>query len=284
MRAGDGARADGNYPLSQSPAVYRFDSVLVRSPSRSVVDGLRTNNLGEPTYEGVKAEHEAYIAALRRAGVEVSILPALEQYPDSIFIEDPALVFTEGAIVLRPGAPTRMGEAARLEPTLRTRFATVISLPDDGFTDGGDVLVTPQRVLIGCSARTDPVGARALVEGLAKLGRRGEIVATPKGVLHFKTACSLMDDETILCTPQLAEAEFFRGFRRLIVPPGEEAAANALRMNDVVMVGAHHRRTVDMLDGAGFDVVALDTREIAKLDAGLSCMSLRWLGRRDGQH
>src|SRR6185312_13287202 len=133
--------------MAPSAAVYRFDSALVREPARSVVLGLRALDRGSPTYEGVKAEHEAYVAALRTAGVKVTVLPPLEAFPDSIFIEDPALVFTEGAIVLRPGAPTRAGEAAAVEPVLRTLFRTVLELPS-GFADGGDVLVTPGRVFI----------------------------------------------------------------------------------------------------------------------------------------
>ena len=150
--------------MAQPPSVYRFDSALVREPSRSVVFGLRAQDRGAPTYDGVKAEHDAYVAALRTAGVKVTVLPALEDFPDSIFIEDPALVFTEGAIVLRPGAPTRVGEAAVIDPILRTRFETVLGLPIGGFADGGDVLVTPARVLIGRSARTDAAGAQALAD------------------------------------------------------------------------------------------------------------------------
>jgi dimethylargininase len=257
--------------------VYRFDSAIVRAPSRSVILGLRAHDRGTPTYEGVKAEHEAYVATLRTAGVDVTVLPPLEAFPDSIFIEDPALVFTEGAIVLRPGAPTRMGEAAAVDPVLRTRFRTVLQLPSKGFAEGGDVLVTPKRVFIGRSGRTDDAGARSLVESLARLGRQGEIVTTPKELLHFKTDCSLLDEETVLSTARLARTGILGKFKQLIVPPGEEPAANALRVNDVVMVGSEYPRTIDMLNQAGFDVVPLHTREIGKLDAGLSCMSLRWL-------
>jgi dimethylargininase len=263
--------------MAQSSPVYRFDSAIVRAPSRSVTLGLRAHDRGAPTYEGVKAEHEAYVAAVRAAGVEVTVLPPLEDFPDSIFIEDPALVFTEGAIVLRPGASTRMGEAAAVEPVLRTRFRTVLELPSGGFADGGDVLVTPKRIFIGRSGRTDDAGARALVDCLTDLGRQSKIIATPKEVLHFKTDCSLVDDETVLSTARLARAEIFAEFKQLIVPPGEEPAANALRVNDVVLVGSEYPRTIDMLNRAGFNVVPLHTREIGKLDAGLSCMSLRWL-------
>ena len=102
--------------MSQSRPVYQFNNIIVRTPSLSVVNGLRADDRGNPTYEGVKAEHDAYIAAMKDAGVKVTVLPALEAFPDSIFVEDPALVFTEGAILLRPGAETRVKETPEIEP------------------------------------------------------------------------------------------------------------------------------------------------------------------------
>lgn len=258
------------------PSVYDFNSAIVRRPGASVVNGLRADDRGNPTYEGVLAEHDAYVEALRAAGVEVTILPPLEEFPDSIFVEDPALVFTEGAILLRPGAASRQGETAQIAPVLADMFETVIEPPAEGFADGGDVLTTPGSVMIGLSARTDRTGAQELTKSLAALGKNARIVETPKGVLHFKTDCSLLDEETVLATHRLAGTGFFDGLRELVVPAGEEAAANALRVNGVVFVGSDYPRTIDMLDTAGYEVVALKTTEIGKIDAGLSCMSLRW--------
>ncbi len=262
--------------MSQSRPVYQFNNIIVRTPSQSVVNGLRADDRGNPTFEGVKAEHDAYIAAMKDAGVKVTVLPALEAFPDSIFVEDPALVFGEGAILLRPGAETRIKETLEIEPTLRAMFDTVLELPAEGFTDGGDVLTTRESVMIGLSARTTKVGAEALQVALAKLGRKSEIVATPEGVLHFKTDCSLLDDETVLSTARLAKSGVFERFKQVIIPEGEEPAANALRVNDVVMVGSDFPRTIEMLDKLGYKVVPLQTTEIGKIDAGLSCMSLRW--------
>jgi dimethylargininase len=203
------------------------------------------------------------------------VLPPLDDHPDSVFVEDPALVFPEGAILLRPGAPSRAAEAAAIAPTLRELFETVIELPA-GFADGGDVLVTPDRVIIGRSARTDQEGAEALAACLAQLGRDAEIVATPGDVLHLKTACALLDDETVLVAPALARTEFFRGFKEVVTAEGEEASANSLRINDVLLIGSEFPRTIEQLSSLGYCVVPLATAEIAKIDAGLSCMSLRW--------
>lgn len=259
--------------------VYRFNTAIVRCPGRSVVRGLRADDRGDPTFEGVAAEHAAYVAALEDAGVRVTVLPALEAFPDSIFVEDPALVFTEGAILLRPGAETRAREVEHIAPSLGEHFDTVLRL-GAGFADGGDILTTPERVLIGLSARTDRAGAEALQAALARLGRKSDAVTTPAGVLHFKTDCSLLDEERVLSTRRLAASGVFRDFRVIETPEGEEAAANALRINDWVFVGADYPRTLDRLRGEGFNVVPLRTTEIGKIDAGLSCMSLRWFDAR----
>jgi dimethylargininase len=262
-------------PSRSASSPYRFNRAIVRKPARSVVDGLRAGNRCNPAYDGVSAEHDAYVSALEAAGVAVTTLPALEAFPDSIFVEDPALVFPEGAVLLRPGAPSRFGEVQQIAPALREMFETVIALPT-GFADGGDVLVTPQSVMIGLSDRTDRAGAKALIACLAEFGRVGEIVETPDEVLHFKTACSLLDEGTIFCTPQLAQSAVFAGFKLVVTPQGEEAAANALRVNDVVLVGSGFPATIELLEGLGYEVVAVPTSEIGKIDAGLSCMSLRW--------
>ena len=255
--------------------VFRFNRAIVREPPRSVVGGLRTGDRGDPSYDGIRAEHGAYIGALSAAGVAVTVLPPLEDFPDSMFVEDPALIFTEGAILLRPGAPSRVAEADAIAPTLRGLFDVVIDLPC-GFADGGDVLVTPSQVIIGLSARTNHAGAEALAARLAELGRNAMIVRTPAAVLHLKTACSLLDDETVFCTATLSATGIFEGFRQVITPEGEEAAANALRVNDMVMVGAGFLRTIELLGALGYAVIPLEALEIGKIDAGLSCLSLRW--------
>ncbi|WP_370250143.1 dimethylarginine dimethylaminohydrolase family protein [Nocardioides sp.] len=258
---------------------YRFTDALTRTPALSAVHGLRADDRGDPSVDGLRAEHAAYRAALEQAGVSVTVLPAAEEFPDSMFVEDPALVFTAGAVVLRPGAPSRLGEAALIAPVLEQHFPRVLALPtgpDDGHVDGGDVLTTAEAVIIGLSARTDRTGAQALVRLLADLGLVGEVAETPAGVLHFKTDCSLLDEETVLSTRRLASSGVFGRFRQVIVPDGEEAAANALRVNDVVLLGAQFPRTADLLATRGYTVVPVPTEQIGLIDAGLSCMSLRW--------
>lgn len=256
-------------------SVFRFNRAIVREPGRSVVDGLRFEDRGAPSYEAVRTEHYAYADALRSAGLGVTMLPPLEAFPDSMFVEDPALVFSEGAILLRPGALTRAGEVSELAPAIGEHFKLILEL-QSGFADGGDVLITPEKVMIGLSDRTDRTGAEHLAACLAELGRKSQIVETPDDVLHLKSACSLIDDATVLCTPSLAETGIFDGFRCITTADGESGSANALRVNDVLFVDTTGLRTNDQLDRLGYQLVPLETSEISKIDAGLSCMSLRW--------
>jgi dimethylargininase len=256
--------------------VFDFDRAIVREPGRSVVAGIRSDLRAEPDFAGVAREHRAYVAALRAAGLDVEVLPPLEPYPDSVFVEDPALVLPEGAVLLRPGAATRLGERDGMRDVLRRHFERVLELADGEFVDGGDVLVTPDIIFIGLSGRTNRVGATALRARLATLGRAARIAETPPSILHFKTACSLLSEDTIVATKAMWDSGIFAGFDIVPVPEGEEAAANLLRINDAVFVGARFPRTIDVIAKAGFNVVPLPVTEIGKLDAGLSCMSLRW--------
>jgi dimethylargininase len=255
---------------------FDFSHAIVRAPARSVVHGLRADPGPMPSYDGVVAEHGAYVAALRDLGLAVDLLEPLEDFPDSVFVEDPALVFPEGAVLLRPGAPSRAGERHDMRRALARHFDRISELSGGENADGGDVLVTPEAVFIGLSRRTNATGGGALSAHLRAMGRQAHVVATPAGILHLKTACALIAPDTILATPAMAASGIFSGFRLILTPDGEEGAANALRLHDVVLVNDAWPRTIELLGREGFSLRPLGLREIAKLDAGLSCMSLRW--------
>jgi len=255
-----------------SGRVFDFGNAIVRTPAPSVVGGLRAGEEA-PCYAGVIAEHSAYVAALQAAGLAVEILPALPDFPDSVFVEDPAFVLPEGAILLRPGAPTRTSEAAEIAPALRRRFDRFEEV-DEGYADGGDILILPGEILIGLSARTDKLGAKRFCARARSLDRVARIVETPPGILHLKTACALIDEKTVIATPALAG--IFAGYEVIATSEGEEKAANLLRINDTILVGADYPKTIELLAGRGPEVVPLAVAEIRKIDAGLSCMSLRW--------
>lgn len=256
--------------------VTRFSHAILRAPAQSAVHGLRAVDRGDPDVAALEVEHKAYRETLETLGVTTTLLPALDDFPDSVFVEDPALVFAEGAILLQPGAPTRLGEVDEIAPALTKKFPRVVRI-EGGFSDGGDVLVTPNAVVIGLSERTDLEGAEALKAALVDFGREARIVSPPQGILHFKTACSMVAPHTVLATRQLLSGgDYFSGLNIVEVPEGEEAAANALAINGTVLLAAGFPKTESLLREQGLDVRALQLNEVMKLDAGLSCMSLRW--------
>ncbi len=221
-------------------------------------------------------EHGIYVQSLEAAGVDVTVLPALEDFPDSVFVEDAALCAGGVAIILRPGAPSRRGEADAIQRTLCTAFERVINLPGHGFVDGGDVLLAQDEAFIGLSARTNQEGLEALSTQLIELGYRPKKVETPSDILHFKTDCGLLDAETVFATRRLAKTGCFDGYRLILAPDGEEASANLIRVNDIVLISAGFPETEALLQDAGYNVVTIPTSQAALVDGGLSCMSLRF--------
>ena len=240
------------------------------------MDGLRAEDVGNPDIDLMREHHAVYVEALRSTGALVTVLEALEEFPDSHFVEDSALCLSEGAVVLRPGAPSRFGEARAMEPHLRQLFSTVLVLEGPGFIEGGDILTTETEILVGQSARTDSAGIEALARAVEPWGYRVREVHTPEGVLHFKTDCSLLDDQTILSTTRLSDSGCFDGYTVVDVEPGEEPAANSIRFNNVVFMPQGFPVTTERVRSAGFFVQELPNSECQKIDGGLSCLSLRF--------
>ena len=264
-------------PIGIEPeASYRFGHALCRRPAASVTRGLRASDSGDPDPRSFAADHAAYVNALRSAGVNVVIVDPLEAFPDSVFIEDVALCIGGVAILLRPGASSRFGEREAMRAALACHFETIIDLDGYGFVDGGDILATGREVLVGLSSRTDESGVDALRRHLADLGIRLRPVRTPTEILHLKTACALLDAGTVFSTPALAATGCFAGYRIIECPIGEEPAANLIRVNDVVLLSEGYPNTAKLLGSEGFKVETVPTTQAAKLDGGLSCMSLRW--------
>ncbi|MBX2825096.1 MAG: dimethylarginine dimethylaminohydrolase [Gammaproteobacteria bacterium] len=258
---------------------YTFTDVIAREPGDSVIQGLRDGDGPNPDAGAFRQQHTDYLSVLRDVGVNTLVLPVLEAFPDSVFVEDAALVFGDTAIALRPGAPTRQGEVAALLPTLQSEFKRVLSLADidpDACVDGGDILIAEQDVFAGESARTNRKGIEILSALLTELGYRLRAVNTPASILHFKTACGLLDEETVFATRALAATGCFSGYKVIEAVDDEEAAANLVRMNDWVLVASGYPATCELLEREGYRVRTVDISEAARIDGGLSCMSLRF--------
>ena len=262
--------------MSRDGVSFRFNTAIARLPGNSVVQGIRAEDRGAPDLSTFIEQHRRYVAALEVAGVAVTVLPALEDYPDSVFVEDAAFCLPQCSIALRPGAATRRGEAAIMAADLMDLGHSVAGLAGAGCIDGGDILLTDKTIMIGESERTDAAGIEALAVLVADWGYTVTPVETPAGVLHFKSDCCVLDSNTVLATSRLSNADYFADFDVLQVPAGEEAAANAIRVNDKVLMPEGFPATAQLLRHKGYSLVELPVTQAALLDGGLSCMSLRF--------
>jgi len=254
---------------------YQFTHAIVRQPANSITKGLRAVYFGSPDYDQMLCDHKDYVDALISAGVAVINLNALDKFPDGQFVEDTALCLPKAVILMRPGAPSRLGEVNEIAPKLRELFEDVYEIDNPGHIEGGDILVTGKEILVGRSARTDENGVRQLSEIVIPLGYVIREVFTPPEILHFKTDCSLLGPDEILSTKRLQASGCFEGYRVINVADGEEAAANAIRVNDYVLMPDGFPQTKAVLEDHGYKVKVINNTECAKLDGGMSCLSLR---------
>ena len=209
---------------------YNFKNAIIRKPNKSIQNGLSSQNL-HPQYEIIKNEHTNYVKAMKDCGLHVHLLENLEKFPDSIFVEDPALTYKSDVIILNPADPTRNGEKNIIKNEITHFFHNTSSI-EDGFVEGGDILNINNHFIIGLSNRTNKLGAENLSIILQSLGATVVICETPNDVLHFKSECSVLDNETILVSNKMAQLDYLKKNYNLIeLPIGEEGASNSLRVN-----------------------------------------------------
>src|SRR5438270_3152760 len=231
----------------------------LRRPGPDFAAGITTAGLGPPDFARMQSQHGAYAQALRGLGLEVEVLEPLPGFPDAYFVEDVAVVVPELAIVTRPGAASRLGEADGIVPAL-SRHRPVARLEAPATLDGGDVLTVDRTVFVGVSARTNEEGARQLSRLLEPHGYR--CVAVPVGSgLHLKSSVNRVGDETLLLGERYRDRAEFRDFRRILVDPSEEGACNTLLVNDTLLMPARFPRTRRQLDTIGLRVLELDVSE-----------------------
>ena len=222
--------------------------------------------------ERARAQHHDYEQALADAGCRVERLPAGPDMPDSVFVEDIAIVLDELAIIARPGAESRRVEvpalAAALEPHRLLRF---IAAP--GTLDGGDVLVCGRRMVVGASSRTN---AEAIAELRQIVAPHGYTVCavTVRGCLHLKSAVTAVGDDTLLVNPQWIAKESLGGFHFIEVDPAEPSAANALRIGEAVIFPGAFPRTAERLARRGLTLRTVDASEVAKAEGAVTCCSV----------
>tara|TARA_B110001454_G_C12610966_1_gene388663 strand:+ start:176 stop:943 length:768 start_codon:yes stop_codon:yes gene_type:complete len=253
---------------------YNFKNAIIRKPNKSIQNGLSSQNL-HPQYEIIEEEHSNYVQAIKEAGLKINSLETLEEYSDSIFVEDPALTYKSNIIILNPSDPSRNGEKNIIKNEIKHLFDNILFV-ENGFVEGGDILNINNHFIIGLSNRTNKLGADNLSIILQSLGATVEICKTPNDILHFKSECSVIDDDVILVSNKMAQLDYLKSNYNLIeLPIGEEGASNSLRINDKLLLPDGFVRAEEMLSKK-YNIIKVKVDEIAKVDAGLSCMSLRW--------
>ena len=261
--------------MSQSPA-HREPSIwnaITRAVSPSIVRCELSHIARAPIdMELARTQHDNYLRALERVGCRVLTMPAEAELPDSVFVEDVAIVLDELAVLTRPGALSRRAEVASVADVLR-QYRPLHAIEAPATLDGGDVLCIGRTLHVGQSARSNPEGLVQLRDLLAAFGYAVEGVPT-RDCLHLKSAVTALSDDSVLLQPAWVDRERFAALRIIEVDPAEAHAANVLRIGDALIMPTSFPRTRQRLLDAGFQVIAVDVSELQKAEGAVTCCSL----------
>lgn len=250
--------------------------VITHLPSASLEQCELTFVESEPIdIQKARIEHENYRKMLENCGANVIVMDENIDLPDSVFVEDPIIVFDEVAVMTSMGVESRRKESAAIEKTFaKYREIKRIELPSQ--IEGGDVLKIGKRIFVGKSSRTNAQGIRDLREIMTPYGY--EVIAVKvSGCLHLKTGCTALDEETLLINPEWLDSKIFAGFRQIVVPTEEPFGANILKINETICMNAAFPKTIKLVKSLGYKVQETDISEFVKAEAGLTCMSVPFL-------
>lgn len=217
-------------------------------------------------------QHSLYERALMAAGCTVQRLPSLPELPDSVFIEDAAVVLPELAIITRPGAESRRSEVVSVADALR-RHRSVTFIEPPGTLDGGDVLPIGSTIYVGESTRTNADGIRQLAEITSSFGYRVRPIRV-SGCLHLKSAVTRVAENVVLLNPAWVDSSFFSDLDQIEVHPREPFAANALWIGENAIYSASYDETRQRLEQNGINVHVVETDELEKAEGAVTCCSI----------
>ncbi len=252
-----------------------FSRAIVRTPCQNIANGITSADLGKPDYARALLQHRHYIDALKKCGLQVTILDPEEAYPDSTFVEDTALMTPHCAVITNPGAASRVGEVETIAPVLKDLNRPVNRINAPGTLDAGDVMMIGSHYYIGLSERTNTEGARQLIAILNDHSMTGSTIKLDR-VLHLKTGVSYLENDYLAATDEFLFHPDFQGYKILEIDAKESYAANCVWINDRVLVPSGHPAAQKTIETAGYRVMAVDVSEFQKVDGGLSCLSLRF--------
>jgi len=252
-----------------------FTKAIVRTPGRSIIKGLSTAGLGLPDYQKALLQHKEYIKALKKCGLEVTVLEPDEHYPDSTFVEDTVLLTSRSAIITNPGAVSRKGEVISMKKVLSEFYKNIESIDDPGRVEAGDIMMIGTHFYIGLSERTNEAGAWKIIEILNKYEMSGSVVSLEK-VLHLKSGVAYLENNNLVASGEFIEKSEFQKYNILKIDDDESYAANSVWINGIVLIPQGYPKAKNLIENAGYSTIEIDVSEFSKLDGGLSCLSLRF--------
>lgn len=252
-----------------------FSRAIVKKPPESMINGLTTAELGKPDYNLALKQHKNYVTILKSCGLEIIELQADENFPDSTFVEDVALITPHCAIITNPGALSRRGETAEMGEVILGLFSNVEQILSPGTVDAGDIMMVGSHYYIGLSERTNSHGASQMIEVLQRYGMTGSTIKLNQG-LHLKSGVAYLENNNLAASGEFTWAPEFQKFNILEITEDESYAANCIWVNNQVLIPAGFLKTRDTISKAGYAVMEVDVSEFQKLDGGLSCLSLRF--------
>lgn len=252
-----------------------FTNVIVKKPGKSYLEGLTTSDLGKPDYELLLKQHDAYVQALKKCEVTVTELEASEEFPDSTFVEDAAVLTSDFAVITNPGAESRNAETIEIEAITKKFFNKFYFIQSPGTLDGGDVLQAEDHFYIGISERTNEEGANQLKKILESEGFEATIIPL-KEFFHLKTGIAYLGNNQLVVAGEFVGHPAFASYEQIIIGKEDEYSANCIRVNDYVIIPSGFPETNRKFTEAGYQTIELDMSEVQKHDGGLSCLSLRF--------
>ncbi len=253
-----------------------YTHMIVRTPSKSMVDGLRRDDTGTPDYELALEQHKKYIEALESLGMVVDVLPPLEDYPDACFVEDVAVVTEKMAIVTNPATEQRNGEKEYIVDTLKKYYPEdKIHFITEGVIEGGDIVRAEDHFYLGESDRSNEAGRKQFIEILEKYGYTGSSVPTDNG-LHIGSDMMYIKNNNMVITGDFVDMPIFDKFNKIVIGEDEAYAANVAWINGTVLMAEGYPKTKKAIEDLGYDVITLNNSEFKKIDGSVTCLSLRF--------
>ena len=256
-----------------------FTKAITRKPCKALIDGITTAQFGEgtPDYENAVKQHDKYVATLRELGLEVCELEADERFPDSCFVEDPAVVMEHCAIITNPATDSRNGEKFEIIDAIKKYYADsqIFHIEAPGTMEGGDVLRVGNHFYVGLSDRTNEEGAKQFNDIVTKFGYTSSTVPVTEG-LHLKDFVIYLENNNMLVTSVMNDMDAIKEFNRFVIDADELYAINSLYINGTVLVPEGYPKTLKIIEDLGYPVKLVDTGEFRKIDGSLTCLSLRF--------